>query len=120
APVLVIPKNTEAPEKAALLLDVLSYYSDQDVLPIYYDKVLRGRGAKDPDSYEMLEVINQSRCFEPSIAYGWSRQFVEVVSDLLFKGNGSAASIQPNEGYGGTTGMIQTNIDNTMKAVFGE
>ena len=120
APVLVIPKNTEAPEKAALLLDVLSYYSDQDVLPIYYDKVLRGRGAKDPDSYEMLEVINQSRCFEASIAYGWSRQFVEVVGDLLFKGNGSAASIQPNEGYGGTTGMIQTNIDNTMKAVFGE
>lgn len=120
APVLVIPKNTEAPEKAALLLDVLSYYSDQDVLPIYYDKVLRGRGAKDPDSYEMLEVINQSRCFEASIAYGWSRQFVEVVSDLVFKGNGSAASIQPNEGYAGTDGMIQTNINNTLKAIFGD
>ena len=120
APVLVIPKNTEDPGKATILLDVLSYYSDQDVLPIYYDKVLRGRGAKDQDSWEMLEVINRSRCFEASIAYGWSRQFVEVVSDLVFRGNASAASIQPNEGYGGSDGIIQTNIDNTIKAIFGD
>lgn len=120
APVLVLPKNSESPEKAALLLDVLSYYSDQDVLPIYYDKVLQGRGAKDLDSCEMLDIINESRCFEASIAYGWSEQFVEVVSGLVFQGNGSAASIQPSEGYGGSDGIIQTNIDNTLKAIFGD
>ena len=116
APVLTIPKNTEDPHKAALLLDVLSFYSDQEVLPVYYDQVLRGRGTYDFDSWEMLDIINETRCFEVSIAYGWSRQFVEVVSGLVFQGNGSAASVQP-ESY---EEMIKKNIENTMKAVFGE
>lgn len=116
APVLTIPKNTEDPRKAALLLDVLSYYSDQEVLPIYYDRVLRGRGTSDMDSWEMLDIINETRCFEVSIAYGWSRQFVEVVSNLVFQGNGSAASVQP----GSYKDVIDENIKSTMKAVFGE
>lgn len=116
APVLVLPKQTEDPEKATILLDALSYYSDRDVLPIYYDKVLRGRGAKDEDSVDMLEIINQTRCFDASIAYGWSRQFVEVVAKLVFQGNGPAAGVQP-ESY---TEMIQTNIENTFNAVFGD
>lgn len=116
APVLTIPNSTEDPHKAALLLDVLSYFSDQEVLPIYYDQVLRGRGTSDADSWEMLDIINETRCFDVSIAYGWSRQFVEVVSNLIFRGNGSAASVQP-ESY---NEVIQQEIDKTMKAVFGE
>ncbi len=116
APVLVIPRMSENPEKAAILLDVLSYYSDQEVLPIYYDKVLRGRGAKDPDSWEMLDIINESRCFEASIAYGWSEQFMEVVGNLVFQGTGSAASIQPDS----YKELIQEKIDQTLHDVFGD
>lgn len=95
APVLVIPSTASSDNlhKTALLLDVLSFYSDRDVLPQYYDTVLKGRGAKDSESVEMLDLINQTKSFDASIAYGWSRQYSEVLSNTIQQGIVDISSI---------------------------
>lgn len=115
APVLVIPSSCTGTtlHKTGVLLDVLSYYSQRDVLPDYYDVVLKGRGAKDQESTEMLDYINESKSFDASIAYGWTNQFVEHLSSLLLNG------------VTDVSGMVATYIDpitqlieETMNAVF--
>ncbi len=115
APVLVIPQSTqgETLHKTALLLDALSFYSERDVLPEYYDKVLKGRGVKDPDSSAMLDLINETKTFDASIAYGWSRQFSEVVSTTILAGVTDVSSLI--EQY---EGMIAENIKETMDSIF--
>ena len=82
-------------------------------IPEYYDKVLKGRGVKDADSSEMLDLINESKTFDASIAYGWSRQFSEVVSSMILAGVTDVSSLiaQYDE-------MITENIKETMDSIY--
>ena len=115
APVLVIPStidDTTLPNTATLL-DALSFYSDRDVLPEYYDVVLKGRGAKDAESVEMLDLINQSKSFDASIAYGWSRQFSEVLSNTLLAGVTDVSSLIATYDT-----MITGNIKDTLDKIY--
>ena len=117
APVLVIPTTTTGTNlhMTARLLDALSFYSDRDVMTEYYDIVLKGRGAKDTESTAMLDLINETKSFDASIAYGWSRQFSEVLSNSILNGVTDVTSLI--ETY---EEMIATEIDKTMSTVFAE
>ena len=111
----MIPQSTQGDtlHKTALLLDALSFYSERDVLPEYYDKVLKGRGVKDADSSAMLDLINETKTFDASIAYGWSRQFSEVISTTILAGVTDVSSLI--EQY---DKMIAENIKETMDSIF--
>ncbi|MBQ7383455.1 MAG: hypothetical protein IJV72_01515 [Clostridia bacterium] len=115
APVLVISETLEGGtlHNTATLLDALSFYSDRDVLPVYYDTVLKGRGAKDAESVEMLDVINQTKSFDASIAYGWSREFSERVSETILQGVTDVSSLIAS--YDST---ITTNIKDTLDKIY--
>lgn len=117
APVLVIPISTTGDNlhKTARLLDALSFYSDRDVLPEYYDVVLKGRGAKDTESTAMLDLINDTKSFDASIAYDWSRQFSEVLSNQLLNGVTDVSSLI--DSY---EDLIANQIDKTMSTIFGD
>ena len=119
APVLVLPASLAKTENAtrlhntALLLDVLSFYSERDILPVYYDVVLKGRGARDVDSEEMLDLINSTKAFDASVAYDWSRQLSEVLSTQILKGIKDVSSLV--EQY---EEPIAKKIEETMKNVY--
>ena len=115
APVLVIPATLDDTtlHNTATLLDALSFYSERDVLPVYYDTVLKGRGAKDAESVEMLDIINQTKSFDASIAYGWSRQFSEVLSNTILQGVTDVSSL-----IGTYETMITTNIKDTLDKIY--
>lgn len=115
APVLVIPNTIDDTtlHNTAILLDALSFYSDRDVLPAYYETVLKGRGAKDAESVEMLDRINQTKSFDASIAYGWSRQFSEVLSQTILAGVTDVSSL-----VGTYDTMITNNIKETLDKIY--
>ena len=115
APVLVVPSCTDddSAYKTGVLLDVLSFYSEKDVLPQYYDKVLKGRGTSDPQSLKMLDLINSTKTFDASIAYGWSRQFSEVLSQAVLQGVTDVSSMA--ETY---EPLINELIKQTMDTIF--
>ena len=114
APVLVIPSTLDSDtlHKTAVLLDALSFYSERDVLPEYYDTVLKGRGTSDSQSMKMLDLINKTKSFDASIAYGWSRQFSEVLSKALLNGVTDVSSMA--ETY---EGQITENIKTTLESI---
>ena len=115
APVLVIPSTLDETtlHNTAILLDALSFYSDRDVLPAYYDTVLKGRGAKDAESVKMLDLINQTKSFDASIAYGWSRQFSEVLSSTILAGVTDVSSLIATYDT-----MITGNIKETLDKIY--
>ena len=115
APVLVLLSTADETtlHNTAVLLDALSFYSDRDVLPIYYDTVLKGRGAKDAESLEMLDYINRTKSFDASIAYGWSRQYSEVLSNTILQGITDVASL-----IGTYDEMIGTNIKDSLAKIY--
>jgi hypothetical protein len=49
----------------SIVLEHLSYLSYYDVYPIFYDTVLMGRSTRDQQSRDMLEIIFQTRSFDP-------------------------------------------------------
>lgn len=115
APVLVLPSTLDDStlHNTALLLDALSFYSDRDVLPVYYDTVLKGRGAKDAESLEMLDYINRTKSFDASIAYGWSRQYSEVLSNTILQGVIDVSSLVATYDE-----MIGTNIKDSLAKIY--
>ena len=115
APVLVIPSTLDETtlHNTATLLDALSFYSDRDVLPEYYDVVLKGRGAKDAQSVEMLDLVGKTKSFDASIAYGWSRQFSEVLSNTILEGVTDVSSL-----VGTYDTMITGNIKETLDKIY--
>lgn len=115
APVLVIPSTLDDTRlhNTATLLDALSFYSDRDVLPEYYDVVLKGRGAKDAQSVEMLDLIGKTKSFDASIAYGWSRQFSEVLSSTILAGVTDVSSLVATY-----DSMISGNIKDTLDKIY--
>ena len=49
------------PDTVAAALELLSYYSYYEVYPDFYDVVIQGRGTRDAESREMLDIIFSGR-----------------------------------------------------------
>ena len=62
---LGIPEAVTDKEMVSVVLEHLSYLSYYDVYPIFYDTVLMGRSTRDEQSRDMLEIIFQTRSFDP-------------------------------------------------------
>ena len=116
APVLVIPSTVlgDTLHATALLLDVLSFYSERDVLPVYYDAVLKGRGTHDPDSVEMLDWINSTRVYDAGVVYGWTEEFISELCTVALSGNTTPGSLIAKYETK-VPGLIQKTLDTIYK-----
>ena len=63
----------------------------------------------------MLDLINDTKSFDASIAYDWSRQFSEVLSNQLLNGVTDVSSLI--DSY---EDLIANQIDKTMSTIFGD
>ena len=115
APVLVIPQTAQGDNLHAIatLLDALSFYSERDVLPEYYDVVLKGRGAKDGESLEMLDKINDTRVYDAGVVYGWTTDFVSEVCKKLLTGDMEVGSL-----IGKYEEKVPKSIQKTLDAIY--
>ncbi|MBE6632171.1 MAG: hypothetical protein E7623_05655 [Ruminococcaceae bacterium] len=61
-----IPVNTkpEDYEFIGVIVEALSCYSYNKVLPAYYDYTLKGRDTRDTDSWRMLDLINSTLIYD--------------------------------------------------------
>ncbi|MBQ7338527.1 MAG: extracellular solute-binding protein [Clostridia bacterium] len=63
--VLSIPGSVTNLDVVSTVLEHMSYISYYDVYPIFYDTIILGKSARDEQSKEMLELIFQTRSFDP-------------------------------------------------------
>ena len=87
--VFMVPKTVADPEMSGAVLEALAYESYYSVQPVYYDLVLRGRYANDPESRAMLDMITTNIRVDPSWIYGMqiSQPEVKVFRDLIYSGS---------------------------------
>ncbi len=64
-----IPASSANPEMGLKVLDALSAQGKYAVVPAYYEVVLQGRVAQDPDSKQMLDLIRQNLYFNFGYIY---------------------------------------------------
>ena len=79
------------PEMSAAVMETLSYYGRQELLPAYYDITLVGKGIRDSESEEMLDIIFATRFFDVGTYYQLGG-LNEAVNGLM---NSGSTSITP-------------------------
>ena len=77
--------------KIGAILELLSYYSYYEVYPDFYDVVIQGRGTRDAESKEMLEICFSNRTYDLGLVYD-PNGFSDKVLRYTQYGNSNVAS----------------------------
>ncbi len=91
--VMLMPVTVSDREEAGKVIDALVYLSYRDVLPAYYDVTVSQKGLRNDDSIEMLDIVRQSRIFDPGDTYGWTANLRIGINDQLKLGNSDISSV---------------------------
>lgn len=93
--VLVVPASVQEPEMVGEVIELLAYYSKDEVLPAYYDLVLGEKLSRDEDSKEMLDIIFDGIIFDAGMNYfGFSPNMSKIfyIGQSIEKTNWSGLS----------------------------
>ena len=67
----VIPTTCSDVERAAAILQAMGYYSQQYVMPAYYDITVTNKLLRDDDAAEMMDIILKNRVIDLAALYNW-------------------------------------------------
>ena len=92
--VFMVPKTVADPSMCGAVLEAMAYESYYSVQPTYYDLVLKGRYANDPQSRAMLDLITSHIRVNVSFLYGMEigQPEANVLRNLVHRGNRSFAT----------------------------
>ncbi|MBO4219305.1 MAG: hypothetical protein J5933_00050, partial [Clostridia bacterium] len=68
--VFMIPQAARDPELSGAVLEALAYENYCSVLPVYYDLVLKGRYASDPQTRKMIDIVTSGVRMDSAWIYG--------------------------------------------------
>ena len=77
--ILAVFSTAGDPAKVSAAIELMSYYSYYEVYPQFYEVVIQGRGMRDAESMEMLDIIFNSRTYDMSFVFntnGLSDEFL--------------------------------------------
>ena len=60
AQMLTVPINTENFERTSMILEAMASEGQRTIIPAYYERTLKGKHARDDESFEMLDLIKDS------------------------------------------------------------
>ena len=81
--ILMVPKTVESPERCGAVMEALAYESYKEVQPVYFDVVLKGRYANDPQSRRMIDMISQNIKIDAAWIYG---RMLSMPCDTVLRG----------------------------------
>ena len=90
---MCFPVTIKDPEMSAIITEALCAESYRNVIPDYYEIVLKTKGARDDESAEMIDMIRDSLIFD----FGWVHSVPmgsigTIMQDLILKNNSGLAS----------------------------
>ncbi len=66
---MAVPTTIRDPEMVGATLELLAFESAETTIPVFYDKVLSGQLAQDPDASRMIDIILENICYDPAMNY---------------------------------------------------
>lgn len=90
---MCFPITVKDEEMSAIITEALCAESYRNVIPQYYDKVLKAKGARDDESAEMIDLIRDSLIFD----FGWVHSIPmgsigTIMQELLQKNSSGLSS----------------------------
>ncbi len=79
-----IPISCQNTEFAGFVFEALTYYGYYDVVPVYYEKTLKGKIADSPDDREMLQLINDGLTASFAYCYDNWEGFAHLLGAMGF------------------------------------
>lgn len=111
---IIVPKTNSDLERTGVVIEALSAESVDTLKPAYYEKALKGKGSRDEESSEMLDIIFATRIFDLGYMFNWGSVYSNVGS-LAGKEGGDIS------GYASTmqkmSRLIPKTIEKTMEKV---
>ena len=97
-PGFAIPVTAQDAERSAIVGDALAYLGNEMVLPVFIDVTLKGKGLRNENSVEMLElIIKSSRADLCQIFVPEANTMRSNIGATFLSGEGVASAIASNE-----------------------
>ncbi|MCL2519253.1 MAG: hypothetical protein FWF15_11890 [Oscillospiraceae bacterium] len=92
ASAISIPVTNLNLERTGMILEAMSGYSTDIIIPALIDVALKSKYTRDAESGEMIELILRTKFFDMLMEYGWGRLswgslYYDVYSNLNMKGS---------------------------------
>ena len=112
-----VPSNLSDAEAdmAGAVLEALSSYSRENVIPVYYEAYLKTKNTRDTESAEMLDIVFANRVFDLSDTV-WCDQIRDGFIYKLFQVNNRNVSSQ----IAANEGTVQASIDKIVEGFLAE
>ncbi len=85
--------TAEEPETIGVALELLGYYSYYKIRSDLYDTVICGRGTRNAESIEMLNILFANRVYDMGISFDSTGNFADHVMRHTASGSSSFASL---------------------------
>ena len=112
---LCVPVTNKDLDRTGVILDALSYESNESVLPVYYDVTVSQKGLRNDDSIEMLEIIKETRSCELADFFGLAGDMVKSFQKILASGGTEAPASVIASNKEKIANNIATLIENIEK-----
>ena len=66
---MCVPLVVENAERTSAIMEAIGYFSEQTILPAYYETVLYGKYVRDLESVSMLDIILDNRVYDLGFIY---------------------------------------------------
>lgn len=87
----VVPVTVMDTEMVSAVMEASACESMKTVIPVLYDKVLKGKNTRDEESYAILDMIRQNRITDLAEVY-WFENIEWQYENAMMKGNENIAS----------------------------
>ena len=89
---MTVPVTNTRHDLIGTVSECLAYKGYADIVPVYYDSVVKHKGLRNEDSAEMLEILRRTRGVDPAFIYGWNRDLWSAIIEKLYTGSSQVAS----------------------------
>ena len=86
---MVLPSNCTKVDSVCAVLEELSFQGYNDLLPAYYDVVLKGKYVRDDVSAQMIDIIRDSCSTDIAYVYGDAFNGMGYITRYLIQANSS-------------------------------
>lgn len=111
---VVVPATNTDLEMTGHLLDAMGYYSQQHITPAFIDQSVIGKGVRDEDSVEMINLILENQIFDIGLIFNWGGM-TGMLQEMASSGTPSFAS-----SWAGIEPAVLAAMEKTISMLKGE
>ena len=109
---IVVPVNTKDIDRTGVIIESLAADTFENVLDVYFEKTVIGKGARDQNSAAMLRDMKDRRVYDLSFCFGLRGSSINAYTNALMSGNYASMADRVEKAF---NKLAQTNIAKVLE-----